>query len=187
MRFKPTTDIYVQELGFFDSFSDGLSHPYKVGIVNTAGTILDSVLVPGAGGGRLDGPFDPGGILGGSGFRYTALSAPLHLVAGTTYAAVALITVGSSDPIPFSFPPPPGTPNPLIGFLGEFSTCCTSGVTDLRYPTGLSGGYEVNFIFTTELNPVPLPAALPLFATGLGVMGLLGWRRKRQGAAAVAA
>src|SRR5262249_20094177 len=30
----------------------------------------------------------------------------------------------------------------------------------------------------------PLPAALPLFATGLGVMGLLGWRRKRRTAAA---
>lgn len=28
--------------------------------------------------------------------------------------------------------------------------------------------------------PTPLPAALPLFATGLGVMGLLGWRRKRK-------
>jgi hypothetical protein len=29
----------------------------------------------------------------------------------------------------------------------------------------------------------PLPAALPLFATGLGVLGLLGWRRKRNAAA----
>jgi PEP-CTERM motif len=29
--------------------------------------------------------------------------------------------------------------------------------------------------------PVPLPATLPLFATGLGVLGLLGWRRKRKG------
>ena len=26
----------------------------------------------------------------------------------------------------------------------------------------------------------PLPAALPLFATGLGALGLLGWRRKRK-------
>jgi hypothetical protein len=29
----------------------------------------------------------------------------------------------------------------------------------------------------------PLPAALPLFASGLGVMALLGWRRKRKSAA----
>jgi hypothetical protein len=32
----------------------------------------------------------------------------------------------------------------------------------------------------------PLPAALPLFATGLGALGLLGWRRRRK-AQAVAA
>ena len=30
---------------------------------------------------------------------------------------------------------------------------------------------------------VPLPAALPLFATGLGVVGLFGWRKKRKAAA----
>jgi len=33
----------------------------------------------------------------------------------------------------------------------------------------------------------PLAAALPLFATGLGALGLLGWRRKRKAAAATAA
>jgi hypothetical protein len=32
----------------------------------------------------------------------------------------------------------------------------------------------------------PLPAALPLFATGLGAVGLLGWRRKRKASAAIA-
>ena len=30
----------------------------------------------------------------------------------------------------------------------------------------------------------PLPAALPLFATGSGLLGFLGWRRKRKAAAA---
>jgi len=30
---------------------------------------------------------------------------------------------------------------------------------------------------------IPLPAALPLFATGLGALGLLGWRRKKKAAA----
>jgi hypothetical protein len=29
-------------------------------------------------------------------------------------------------------------------------------------------------------SATPLPAALPLFATGLGALGLLGWRRKRK-------
>ena len=38
-----------------------------------------------------------------------------------------------------------------------------------------------------SLNEVPLPAALPLFATGLGVMGLLAWRRKRKAGALAAA
>lgn len=33
---------------------------------------------------------------------------------------------------------------------------------------------------TLSLPSTPVPAALPLFATGLGVMGLLGWRRKRR-------
>jgi len=31
-----------------------------------------------------------------------------------------------------------------------------------------------------QINTTPLPAALPLFATGLGGLGLLGWRRKRK-------
>ena len=33
-------------------------------------------------------------------------------------------------------------------------------------------------------TPVPLPGALPLFAGGLGLMGLMGWRRKRKTGAA---
>jgi hypothetical protein len=30
------------------------------------------------------------------------------------------------------------------------------------------------------VSQVPLPATLPLFATGLGALGLLSWRRKRK-------
>jgi hypothetical protein len=37
------------------------------------------------------------------------------------------------------------------------------------------------------VTQTPLPAALPLFASGLGGVGLLGWRRKRKNASAVAA
>lgn len=35
-------------------------------------------------------------------------------------------------------------------------------------------------------STTPVPAALPLFATGLGALGLLGWRRKRKNAALAA-
>jgi len=35
-----------------------------------------------------------------------------------------------------------------------------------------------------DVVTTPLPGALPLFATALGAMGLLGWRRKRKAAAA---
>jgi len=36
----------------------------------------------------------------------------------------------------------------------------------------------------TLVHPaVPLPGTLPLFATGHGALGLLGWRRKRKAAA----
>ena len=34
-------------------------------------------------------------------------------------------------------------------------------------------------------EPVPLPAAFPLFATARAGMGLLGWRRKRKASASV--
>lgn len=36
-------------------------------------------------------------------------------------------------------------------------------------------------------SATPLPATLPLFASGLGALGLFGWRRKRKDAAALAA
>jgi hypothetical protein len=51
-------------------------------------------------------------------------------------------------------------------------------------------GYTLDIspgIGNSPLPQTPLPAALPLFATGLGALGLLGWRRKRKNAAAIAA
>jgi len=45
-----------------------------------------------------------------------------------------------------------------------------------------SGDIGNNGVWTVT----PLPAALPLFVTGLGALGLLGWRRKRKAAALAA-
>jgi hypothetical protein len=41
-------------------------------------------------------------------------------------------------------------------------------------------GFYVNDVEVNDPTVTPLPAALPLFATGLGALGLLGWRRKRR-------
>jgi hypothetical protein len=44
----------------------------------------------------------------------------------------------------------------------------------------LSTGGLFTTITVTDPAITPLPAALPLFGTGLGALGLLGWRRKRK-------
>jgi hypothetical protein len=50
-----------------------------------------------------------------------------------------------------------------------------------------SNGAEYGFLATDPpLAQTPLPATLPLFATGLGALGLLGWRRKKKAQAAAA-
>ena len=43
-------------------------------------------------------------------------------------------------------------------------------------------GDQLILDLTFPTTATPLPAALPLFATGLGAIGLLGWRRKRKAA-----
>jgi hypothetical protein len=47
-------------------------------------------------------------------------------------------------------------------------------------------GVPVGTFDVSGVSATPLPAALPLFATGLGALGLLGWRRRRKNAAALA-
>ena len=58
-------------------------------------------------------------------------------------------------------------------------------VTNQKYDIGLDA-VSVSAAPLTAASAAPLPAALPLFASGLGVMGFLGWRRKRK-AQAIAA
>jgi hypothetical protein len=63
--------------------------------------------------------------------------------------------------------------------LGPFYLSIGTGTDDNLY-------YDVTW--TAEVvSATPLPAALPLFAGGLSAMSLLGWRRKRKGAASLAA
>jgi DNA-binding transcriptional LysR family regulator len=60
----------------------------------------------------------------------------------------------------------------LVAVLSEFLPKQFS--IDALYPTASHISHRL------QVAAIPLPAALPLFATGLGALGLLGWRRKRK-------
>jgi hypothetical protein len=69
----------------------------------------------------------------------------------------------------------------------SISTYSNASLTSLGVTPGIyvwAWGQGIDQSFTLDIiNPTPLPAALPLFAAGVGALGLLGWRRKRKQAA----
>lgn len=72
-----------------------------------------------------------------------------------------------------------------IYFMGITSDVLFSSLVfrDLTNNSGDIIGIDDIVFATTQLSVVPLPASLPLFGTGLAVMSLIGWRRKRKLAA----
>ncbi len=71
--------------------------------------------------------------------------------------------------------------SPFAGFRVQWNSPPSNDFVSF----GGDGSFESTIFPTLDVsNAVPLPAALPLFATGLGTLGLLGWRRKRKSIAA---
>ncbi len=50
------------------------------------------------------------------------------------------------------------------------------GVPGFTFPSSGAGDFTSNL----TLAPIPVPAALPLLAGGLGLLALMGWRQRRQ-------
>jgi hypothetical protein len=103
-------------------------------------------------------------------------------IAGKTYTSSATIQFLGLGPTLnglYGFSNKEGEDTLSIGSLTSFQLSSTNSPVD-DIPSTIGGTVTV-----TELTTTPLPAALPLFATGLGAMGLLGWRRKRKNAAAI--
>src|SRR6516225_3483808 len=85
-----------------------------------------------------------------------------------------------------------GTGTPLFSLTGSSLLIQTYGHDLVNFQTLddffnsvvlSSTWYSFEFTNLTAYDPptvTPLPAALPLFATGLGALGLLGWRRKKK-------
>ena len=67
---------------------------------------------------------------------------------------------------------------PGTGFFNIFADSGES-ITSLVLTTD-TNAFEVDNFAAIEPTATPIPAAFPLFATGLGGLGLLGWRRNRK-------
>jgi hypothetical protein len=69
----------------------------------------------------------------------------------------------------------------LDGWLSTFAVLGADQLQGIWIGEGLTGGNTgADSLTVNSLTVTPLPAALPLFATGLGALGLLGRRRKRK-------
>lgn len=67
-----------------------------------------------------------------------------------------------------------------VGTIQVCATFVNGNCISTNYDGGATFNDPATWSFTTDPTATPLPAALPLFATGLGTLGLLGWRRKRK-------
>jgi hypothetical protein len=78
---------------------------------------------------------------------------------------------------------PFGPPITRAGFFVLETTPDTTFDITAKY---LDINLQIATIANGSISTTPLPVALPLFASGLGVMGMLDWRRKRKASAAIA-
>jgi hypothetical protein len=129
--------------------------------VGLPGVTFDSVLtVTGA------------GVLGGTDFvTNTGISAPFQ-ISGSDITAV----------IPLSILPAVGSFASADQFLWNFWTRGSLGGIAVAGNPGLADFAPNN----SDASVTPLPAALPLFASGGGLLGFLTWRKKRKSAATIA-
>ena len=87
--------------------------------------------------------------------------------------------------------PPIPVPDLRLGHLnneaGTFGVEYVNGINFGSLSTDQEGNPDNFGTYTVSVTTTPLPAALPLFAGGLGLLGLFGRRRKQAEAAAIAA
>jgi hypothetical protein len=119
---------------------------------------------------------------------FGGLSLPFDVLAQTPYASENSFTLNGSNisgTLQWDWEgagPDDPVWNLLLGGNNEYNyngcTACIGGPGEQSV--------ESELVTFTLVTTTPLPAALPLFATGLSAMGLLGWRRKRKNTAAIA-
>jgi hypothetical protein len=173
--FSPTYDASVS-----GSIGDVERSPYETNTNGTAGAFY-SVLDPGGGPPTSDAIYNLNGatsfvILWGSPDTYNQIT----FWSGADGTGTQLSTSGASG----------------VNYVGTDTACYQTSCMQLAWDlitfniAGGAGSVELSDTGTaafeygipTDLTslPTPIPAAMPLFAGGLGVLGLLGRRRKKK-------
>jgi hypothetical protein len=193
-----TTVRHLTLLGTVIGACCGLSAPASASILWTlTGTFDDTGIVA------------PGTVAPGSYFSWTqyndldSTNGSLfitttngNLLPGFTYAVFGSFPDGSAPPngfvitnnyfevlsIEFEYPlTTPGIDPIVVGPLSYecLSYGCPPGGPDGVNTRYFTGGFASSRV-SDAIGPAPLPAALPLFASGVGGLSFLGWWRKRK-------
>jgi hypothetical protein len=163
--FTANSNSAVNALGFY--FQNDLTGPETVGLYNSAGALLSSTIVP-LSNAQVDG------------YVFQTIT-PVALSAGNQYTVVAF--VGNNDWSYSSI-----APNQAAGVTYDYHNYLYSSslqfTTQTASAAGGPGGTYYGPNFTLQSTATPLPAGLPLFASGLSVLGFFARLKKRKAIAA---
>ena len=173
-------------------FLSALTNPNSVGAFSTPGNLF----------GKHDGTDPSGSVENGVGMQSPAgdTSGQNEIQAGTSFVRLSLpssigvtMTVDSTTgaekyDIWGSTSATSGYTEIVTGGTAQgtpiaLSALCPGCTFFALFADGTQGGagtLPANVLLGAATAVIPLPGALPLFATGLGALGLLGWRRKRK-------
>jgi hypothetical protein len=168
IKFTPTQNINIISLGYFDGNSDGLKYTHSLGIYDFSTHKLIDGSATAVGPGTSDTLVDS--------FRYASLTAPVQLLAGSSYIVVGYDFVGDGQAVPAKW-----ADVILAPAIGPVEYLYSTKVGGLDFPTipYCVPYFGPNLQFETAGAGAPVPEPATMLLVGSGLVGLVGFGRKK--------